>query len=75
MSGAYITIEDYIKNDEPHYGDEVGEQSAELGPWMEAREKDLGLTPVYNEAGHRVFQKGLVAWAFSPAGPTCFTSA
>jgi len=65
MSSAYITIEDYIKNYEPHYSDEVEEQAAELGPWMEAREKDLGLAPAYNEAGRRVFQKGLVAWAFS----------
>lgn len=65
MSSGYTTVEDYIKNYEPHYRDEVEEQAAELGPWMAAREKDLGLAPAYNEAGHRVFQKGLVAWAFS----------
>lgn len=65
MSSGYITVEDYIKNYEPHYRDEVEEQAAELGPWIEDREKDLGLTAVYNEAGRRVFQKGLVAWAFS----------
>jgi hypothetical protein len=65
MSSGYITIEDYIKNYEPHFRDGVEEQAAELGPWMEAREQALGLAPVYNEAGRRVFQKGLVAWAFS----------
>lgn len=65
MSRDYIAIEEYIKNYEPHYKAEAEEQSAELGPWMEAREKDLGLAPVYDEAGHRIFQKGLVAWAFS----------
>ncbi|MGD9921052.1 MAG: hypothetical protein AB7V13_06350 [Pseudorhodoplanes sp.] len=75
MSGAYITIEDYIKNYEPHYGDEVEEQAAELGPWMDEKERLLELSPVFNEAKQRVYQKGLVAWAFSPAGPTCFASA
>ena len=65
MSSGYITVEDYIKNYEPHYGNEVEEQAGELGPWMEEREKHLGLTPVYNEAGRRLFQKTLIAWAFS----------
>ncbi|MGJ0510447.1 MAG: hypothetical protein ACR652_25655 [Methylocystis sp.] len=72
MAGGYITIEDYIRGFEPFFIEEIGEQAKELGPWIEEREKELGLPFIYDKAGQRLFQKGLVAWAFSSAGPTCF---
>lgn len=68
MNAGYIAIEDYIRDYEPYYGDEVKSQSEELSPWIEEREKDLGLAASWDEAGKRVFQKGLVAWAFSRVG-------
>jgi hypothetical protein len=65
MSSGYITVEDYIKNYEPQYEDEVEEQAVELGPWMDEKERHLGLAPAFNDAGQKVYQKGILAWAFS----------
>jgi hypothetical protein len=69
---GYLTVEGYIKAYEPYFADEVEIQANDLEPWIEERERELDLSPTYNDAGQRVYQKGLVAWAFSSAGPVCF---
>ncbi|GLI94976.1 hypothetical protein LMG27198_39680 [Methylocystis echinoides] len=65
MSNGCLTVEDYINAYEPQYADEVEIQAAELEPWIEERERQLDLHPMFNDVGQRVYQKGLVAWAFS----------
>lgn len=65
MANGYLTVEEYVKAYEPQYADEIEIQAADLEPWMQERERELDLLPAYNDAGQRVYQKGLVAWAFS----------
>ncbi|MGJ0391904.1 MAG: hypothetical protein ACR650_03975 [Methylocystis sp.] len=72
MSNGYLTVEEYINAYAPDHVDEIEIQAADLEPWIEGKEKQLDLAPAFNDAGQRVYQKGLVAWAFSPAGATCF---
>lgn len=60
-----VTIQDYINTYEPQYAGEVEIQTAELMPWIEDKERQLNIFPVVNDAGQRVYQKALVAWAFS----------
>lgn len=68
MINGYLTVEEYINAYEPQYADEIEIQSADLAPWIEDKEKQLDIAPAFNDAGQRVYQKGLIAWAWLSGG-------
>lgn len=70
MTNGYMTVEEYIKAHEPYHVDEIEIQAADLEPWIENKEKHLDIAPAFNDAGQRVYQKGLIAWAWLSGGVT-----
>lgn len=65
VSNSYLTVAEYISKYEPFFIDEIEIQAADLEPWMQERERRLDISPAFNEAGQRVYNIGLIDWAWN----------